>query len=80
MAIRPFYMSADIDGRSSNLSGGPKSKSGGQDITIYQRDNGSVITAFRVVSFSRIDGKTLVLTTQVLDKDGRVVAQEVTNY
>ena len=65
MAIRPFYMSADIDGRSSNLSGGPKSKSGGQDITM---------------SFSRIDGKTLVLTTQVLDKDGRVVAQEVTNY
>lgn len=80
MAIRPFYMSADIDGRSSNLSGGPKGKSGGQDITIYQRDNGSVITAFRVVSFSRVDGKTLVLTTQVLDKDGRVVAQEVTNY
>lgn len=80
MAIRPFYMSADIDGRSSSLSGGPKGKSGGQDITIYQRDNGSVITAFRVVSFSRMDGKTLVLTTQVLDKDGRVVAQEITNY
>lgn len=80
MAIRPFYMSANIDGRSSNLSGGPKNKNGRQDITIYQRDNGSIVTAFRVVSFSRMEGKTLVLTTQVLDKDGKVVAQEVTNY
>ena len=80
MAIRPFYMNAEIDGRSSSLSGGPKSKSGGQDITIYQRDNGSVITAFRVVSFSRMDGNRLVLTTQVLDKNNKVVAQEVTDY
>ena len=80
MAIRPFYMNAEIDGRSSSLSGGPKSKSGGQDITISQRDNGSIITAFRVVSFSRMEGKTLILTTRVLDRNGKVVAQEVTEY
>ena len=80
MAIRPFYMEANIDGRASKLSGGPKSKSGGMDINIYQRDKGSIVTMFKISTggFMR-DGK-LYLVTKVLDRDNRVIATEETEY
>ena len=40
MAVRNFWVDADIDGRQTGLGGGPMSKDGGMDVTIYQRDGG----------------------------------------
>ena len=80
MAVRPFYMEANVDGRTSQLSGGPKSKSGGMDVTIYQRDNGDISKVFRIESNSTMRDGKLILVTSVFDKKGNIVAQEETEY
>lgn len=41
MALRNFWFTAKIDGRKTELSGGPQSREGGMRITIRQRDNGA---------------------------------------
>lgn len=48
MAVRNFWIDADIDGRQTMLSGGPKGREGGMDITIYQREDGGITTALRI--------------------------------
>ena len=80
MAIRPFYMEATIDGRASKLTGGPKGKGGWQDVVVYQRNKGSITTAFRIESSSAMHNGKLILITRVLDKNGTVVAREETEY
>lgn len=80
MAVRPFYMEANVDGRASQLSGGPKNKSGGMDVTIYQRDNGDISKVFRIESSSTMRDGKLILITSVFDKKGNIVAQEETEY
>lgn len=37
MAVRNFWIDANIDGRLTELSGGPRDKTGGMDVTIKQR-------------------------------------------
>lgn len=39
MAVRNFYVKANIDGRETTLAGGPANKDGGMRVNIYQRDN-----------------------------------------
>ena len=56
MAVRNFWVDADIDGRKTELSGGPASKEGGMKITIKQRDEGSIVTAFRIYCYEE-DGE-----------------------
>ena len=80
MAVRPFYMEANVDGRANQLSGGPKSKSGGMGVTIYQRDNGNISRVFRIESSSTMRDGKLILVTEVLDKNNRVIATEETEY
>lgn len=48
MAVRNFYIEADIDGRQTILSGGPARKDGGMRITITQRDDGAIRRAFTI--------------------------------
>ena len=50
MAVRNFWVEASIDGRESKVSGGPRAKEDGMETVIYQRDNGSIVTAFKIVS------------------------------
>ena len=57
--VRNFWIEGLIDGRESNLVGGPKSKDGGFDIDIYQRDNGAVTNP--LVITGRAFGDTLSL-------------------
>ena len=80
MAVRPFYMEAYVDKRDSKLSGGPRSKGGGMDVTIYQRDKGDISTVFRIESSSTMRDGKLILVTKVLDKNNRVIATEETEY
>ena len=38
MSVRPFYISADIEGRKTELTGGPRRKDGYMNIEITQRE------------------------------------------
>lgn len=42
MAVRNFYLEAEIDGRKTGLHGGPQGKKGGMQIHLYQRDKGQI--------------------------------------
>lgn len=55
MAVRNFWIEADIDGRRTELHGGPVRKDGGFDLRIYVRDNGSSKLAL-VIEGYEIDG------------------------
>jgi hypothetical protein len=61
MAVRNFYIDADIDGRRTGLSGGPASKTGGLSATILVRHAGSILRAVQIRAHARADG-TLTLT------------------
>lgn len=78
--IRPFYIRASIDGRNTALEGGPKAKTGGQQIILKQRKNGESVTAFSILSYpENRDGK-LHLITKVFDRDNKKVAEYETEY
>ena len=48
MAMRNFYMEADIEGRKTMLTGGPAAKDGGMTVDIRQREEGNSVLAFRI--------------------------------
>ena len=75
MAVRPFYVQGQVDGRMSPVSGGPRRLDGGMSLRVTQRDNGSIVDAFRIESRACSDGR---LITEVVDDSGRVVASKVT--
>lgn len=49
MAVRNFWIEANIDGRQTELKGGPMRKDGGMQIRIYQRDHGAIEKTVRIV-------------------------------
>lgn len=69
MAVRNFYVEANIDGRQTTLGGGPKSKTGEMTVRLYQRDNGGIADALLIECKER-DG---VLITEVYDKNHLLV-------
>jgi len=75
MAVRNFWIDADIDGRETMLSGGPRSKDGGMKIKIRQRDDGGITTAFTISCRER-NGE---LITEVFDKEGHFVSAKLTD-
>ena len=54
MAVRNFWVDAEIDGRETDLGGGPRSKTGGMDVTVYQRKEGQIETAVKVSAGKRL--------------------------
>lgn len=70
MAVRNFWIAADVDGYQNLLEGGPRRKDGGLDVTIYQRDDGSITHPIRI--FCRAEGEQLTTDIYV---DGERVAQ-----
>ena len=70
MAVRNFWVEADVDGYQTMLDGGPRRKDGGMDVTIYQRDDGCIKTAIRICC--RAYGEKLVTT---VDVDGERVGK-----
>lgn len=75
MAIRNFYLEGFVDGRESNLTGGPKSKDGGMEIFITQRKNGEIIKAVTINCFVMRDGS---LKTVVINGNGDEVYSFIT--
>lgn len=69
MAVRNFYVEANIDGRQTILGGGPKSKTGEMSVRLYQRDDGAITDALLIECKER-DG---VLITEVYDKDHKLI-------
>lgn len=67
MAVRNFYLSANIDGRQTKLAGGPRSRDGGLDATIYVRDRGDIVPAVTIECFAYDDGR---LRVNVFDDAG----------
>ena len=63
MAIRNFWISAEIDGRSTKLTGGPRNKNGGFWLTVKMRDNGGIIEPIEIHGYER-DGE-LILNMRV---------------
>ena len=39
--MRNFWLEANVDGRESPVTGGPKAKTDGMVVNVYQCDNGS---------------------------------------
>ena len=60
MAVRNFWIEANIDGRETMLAGGPKNKSGGMYVNIYQRDDGGIVHAVSIIC--QEDGKGNLVT------------------
>jgi hypothetical protein len=56
MAVRNFYVAADIDGRHTELTGGPASKLGGFSLLITVRHDGGIVKALRVCGFATESG------------------------
>ena len=56
MAVRNFYIEAQVDGRETKLEGGPRNKTGGFSATVKIRDNGSIAHALRIDGYARDDG------------------------
>lgn len=48
MALRNFWVEANIDGRETALEGGPRRKDGGMTVTVLQRKDGGKATAVKV--------------------------------
>ena len=63
MAVRNFYVEANIDGRQTTLGGGPKAKTGEMTVRVYQRDEGKITDALLIECRERDDK----LITEVYD-------------
>ena len=48
MAVRNFYIDADIPGRAEHLKGGPRNSKDGMSIKLYVRELGSITTALDI--------------------------------
>lgn len=57
MAVRNFWVEANIDGRKTKLAGGPRSKNGGFSLTVFQRSQGSITRALIIDGFANEDGE-----------------------
>ncbi len=73
MAVRNFWADLDVDGYQNMVGGGPRRKDGGMEVTVYQREDGRIETACRVIC--RSYGNTL--TTEVYVR-GKQVGEFVT--
>lgn len=71
MNVRNFYVTADIEGRSTPLAGGPRNRNGNMLVTITQRSGGVVIPAFTIESHTYGDA----LVSLVYDSMGNFVSE-----
>ena len=75
MAVRNFYVEAIIDGRETDLGGGPRAKDGGTSINFYQRHHGggTATPVLRIRCYYQYgDNK---LHTHVFDEEGNCIIE-----
>lgn len=54
--VRNFWIELDVDGSKTAIGSGPRGKDGGFQLTIRQRDNGSIVKALDVRGFVDTNG------------------------
>ena len=74
MALRNFWLEAQVDGRKTKLTGGPKNKTGGMHTKVYVRDRGASVLACKIVC-RECDGDLIVM---IYDKDGHLIHSNTT--
>lgn len=81
MAVYPFYVESNAEGRRSPIAGGCRNKDGEQDTIIYQRERGEIVELFKVhqTSYINSDGKR-ILSCEITDRYGNSVASDETEY
>lgn len=63
--VRNFWIEVEIDGRTTKLAGGPRSKDGGFTLRIKQRSKGDIITPVHIEGKADIRQlRTIVQITQ----------------
>lgn len=60
MAVRNFWINARVDGRRTNVAGGPRARDGGMSVTIYLRSEGAVKKALSIECNAFDDGTLVV--------------------
>ena len=74
MIVRNHWITASIDGRANALTGGPKGKEDGFEMTIKQRSNGIVTTPIEVIGYTeKDDDGNIIIWTDVYHNDERVI-------
>ena len=80
MAVRPFYIEANIEGRATRLGGGPRRKDGYMNVELTQRSEGAIKTALTIECGTiEVDGEE-VLCTSVYDNKGDLVYEYYSKY
>ena len=72
--VRNFYIKGSIDGRKTDLCGGPSRKDGGMVLHLTQRNNGSIDKCATIECYAEGD----VLKTIIYDKDGNAIFEKIT--
>lgn len=60
MGVRNFWLEGQVDGRATRVEGGPRSKDGGFDLTVYIRDEGGIETAVQMRGRAMSDGELIL--------------------
>jgi hypothetical protein len=74
--MRNAWVTVDIDGRATQLSGGPRAIDGGLDATFRMREHGGSVPALSVRTFVSLDRKTLDLVAY--DNKGKEIYRHTT--
>lgn len=72
--VRNFYIKGSIDGRKTDLTGGPSRKDGGMILNLTQRNNGSIEKCATIECYAEGD----VLKTIIYGKDGNAIFENIT--
>ena len=74
--MRPFYLYAEVEGRKTPLTGGPRRKDGSLNVSVLVRDKGESICAYKIKCYS--EGNKLKV--DVINGNGTVVDSTETIY
>lgn len=55
--VRNFWIDLDVEGRGSRVGTGPRSKTGGFSLSIFQRDKGDIMRAVHIDGLAHDDGE-----------------------
>ena len=80
MAVYPFYISTNAEGRKTRIEGGTRRKDGSMRTVLTQRHNGSILTAFTIECYTQIVDGEEKLVSSVYDCNGDLVAEKYTDY
>ena len=79
MAVYPFYINTDAEGRRTPIAGGTRRKDGSMTTTVYQRDKGEITTPFKISQHTEEHDGVLKCITRVFYQ-GALIKEHITNY